>query len=184
MRMSEAIRLGAMLGPQARGTLTRQHRKYGFFGPVVTEYCALGAAFAAVGAPTVEGTYSESGPHSAGFRGNAIKHKAGDKYHYVDHPWVELTWQQHSCPACPSGTMEVYRLIPHLNDTHRWTREQIAYWLEAIELAHQPTCEPERQLPKQEFALREMCLWRCGALAVSSSPHPVLHPLRNARELD
>lgn len=39
------------------------------------------------------------------------------------------------CPAGDHSDQARY-LIPHLNDYHRWTREQIAEWLRTIEEAH------------------------------------------------
>jgi hypothetical protein len=40
------------------------------------------------------------------------------------------------CPEChyPSfGRFEMIELVPHLNDTHRWTRERIADFVEQVE---------------------------------------------------
>lgn len=135
MRLSEAIRLGAMLGPQAHGDLQRPRRKYLLFGPLVsTSYCALGAAFAAVGATNRQGKRTEAGVVE-GFRG-VTKYKAGETYTYVDTPdaWTRLLWRQHDCPQCGSKQKKpVMSLIPHLNDDHKWTRESIASWVESIE---------------------------------------------------
>ncbi len=138
MRMSEAIRLGSMLGPQSRGHLQRTHRKYffGLIGPLVTEYCALGAAFKASGARTIEAVAERDNP---GFRGGAIR--KGEKVAIVDHEWGALSLTVASCPACaleppPEATppsMPLYRLIPHLNDDHRWSRGRIADFVELVE---------------------------------------------------
>lgn len=41
------------------------------------------------------------------------------------------------CPACPQGTdrtRSVSEQIVHLNDEHRWTREQVADWLESLDV--------------------------------------------------
>jgi hypothetical protein len=37
------------------------------------------------------------------------------------------------CPACGLGS-PYNHLVMHLNDTHRWTREQIADWLETLDI--------------------------------------------------
>jgi len=42
------------------------------------------------------------------------------------------------CPQCHM-TDSISRLIPHLNDVHRWTREEIAGWIAKHE---QPEAEP------------------------------------------
>lgn len=104
MKLSEAIRLGAMLKPQAFGAL------YGELAVVspgdvlglraIATSCALGAA------------------HDAGWRGTV--------------PNITPC-----CPVCsgrsyaPAGP--VAATVMHLNDGHRWTREQIADWVETIE---------------------------------------------------
>lgn len=101
MRLSEAIRLGAMLGPQALG----------WFHDDVGGTCALGAAKAAVGSATI-----------AGFE-------------------PVLRFSPVTCPACQqcfTTTEQVHALgamIVHLNDGHRWTREQIAELVASFEPA-------------------------------------------------
>lgn len=52
--------------------------------------------------------------------------------------------------ACPAGCewQKNMPLVAHLNDQHRWTREQIAAWIEQIENAQsqsQPTQEAVAQ---------------------------------------
>lgn len=102
MRLSEAIRLGAMLKPQAFGD---------YFNSVGT--CALGAACEA-----------------AGVSCEAIG----------DYERQFLAVFAEPCPACgvrpDTGnkyTSGFCNTVLHLNDTHRWTREQIADWVETIE---------------------------------------------------
>jgi len=34
----------------------------------------------------------------------------------------------------PSGYLNLYRMIQHLNDEHQWTREKIADWLETLDV--------------------------------------------------
>lgn len=107
MKLSEAIRLGAMLKPQGHGLLHVNGRT-----------CALGAAYDAVG---------HLDEHSYGWRGLER-----------DFP-ILLSLLKAPCPipTCQSpfwrdGQRETWA-IPHLNDYHRWTREQIADWVETIE---------------------------------------------------
>lgn len=135
MTFSEAIRLGAMLGPQARGAIARKRRKYIFFGPVIQESCALGAAFHAQGCGQHDEVVTEQ---RAGFRGagGAI----GDIRTVIEVPdeWSILLWSTAACPVCPLPAGPLFRVIPHLNDTHLWTREAIADWVATIELASRP----------------------------------------------
>lgn len=107
MHFSTAIRLGAMMKPQGGA---------GAGNPGGPTSCALGAALDAVGA----------------------KYDAFSRDFW---PWVES--MDYGCPV--SGcTMEVpmyyskcprwgIGLIPHLNNTHQWTRECIADWVEQRE---------------------------------------------------
>lgn len=37
------------------------------------------------------------------------------------------------CPACGGGAPSLARVMFHLNDDHKWTREAIADWLESEE---------------------------------------------------
>jgi hypothetical protein len=131
MRLSEAIRLGAMLRPQCRGDLAKTFRTglLGLFGPKVTGSCALGAAFEAAeclverrivqGSPAIRGS-TTNGEHIA----NVVK---------IPAEWYAIMYSSISCPEC--STVEVgFRLIPHLNDDHDWTRERIADFVQAFEL--------------------------------------------------
>jgi hypothetical protein len=80
--------------------------------------CALGAAFEAVGLLNV-------------------MHRPSDP-----HPEMPESWELEKptrCPACNRTTDdEMVFLITHLNDHHRWTREQIADWIETNIEAKQP----------------------------------------------
>src|SRR6476646_3622342 len=104
MKLSEAIRLGAMLRPQAFG-----------FAFSKGGSCALGAAQEAMGIK------------SSSFRC------------FEESPWYPIFRYfiaiQAQCPACGLKVTDSFSvfLIPHLNDTHRWSREQIADWLETLE---------------------------------------------------
>lgn len=142
MKLSEAIRLGSMLGPQSYRSLETRRRKYILFGPYVNHYCALGAAFKAVGATEKIVTLEQDEVSHGGFRGaSTIKRKAGTKVSYVQHPWSDLTWLNATCPQCEHADV-IHRLIPHMNDKHRMTREAIADFVEQIERAQEPTFQP------------------------------------------
>jgi hypothetical protein len=97
LRLSEAIRLGAMLRPQTFRTLLTDDGA-----------CALGAALLAVGARQDEAVRS-----------------AVDRW-----PWACIV--SADCPQC-GRSHTVFRVITHLNDRHRWTRERIARWIAGIE---------------------------------------------------
>lgn len=97
MRLSEAIRLGAMMRPQTFRTLLTDDGA-----------CALGAALLAVGS-----------------RPEAAVRSALDRW-----PWASTV--SADCPTC-GRSRTVFRVITHLNDRHRWTREQIAKWVAGIE---------------------------------------------------
>lgn len=52
--------------------------------------------------------------------------------------WQVILGVYRECPACvptltPLVPIMVFHLVAHLNDTHRWTREQIADWIEGVE---------------------------------------------------
>lgn len=114
MTSKEAIREGAKLHPQTFGWLSRDGGM-----------CALG-----------------SGLYTLGFREpadpleifDAINHTLNASYPYmIDHRKV----------FCPNGNILtchgedehwcLRELVLHLNDTHKWTREAIADWLETEE---------------------------------------------------
>ena len=116
MQLSEAIRLGAMLRPQARGWLvrdvfvpTRGWRGWLGRGKMTTGTCALGAALEAVGMAADLGS--------------------------VWHMWPWTLNRSELCPVCPvCGIARMASgIIWHLNDSHDWTREQIADWVATIE---------------------------------------------------
>lgn len=94
MRLSEAIRLGAMLKPQA----------FDFGKP--GSLCALEGAAIAIG---------------------KRKHQWASLDD--DWPWI-CAITNVACPACGLKDDCVETAIAHLNDSHHWTREQIADWLE------------------------------------------------------
>ena len=99
MRLSEAIRLGAMLHPQTFGRVGRYDD-----GAKVVATCALGAA-------------KEAGYFVGGL--------------------FAVRCERQRCPdaKCLYGRRRRVYLtswIAHLNDKHRWTREQIADWVDTV----------------------------------------------------
>jgi hypothetical protein len=110
MKLSEAMRLGAMLWPQARGCLVFEHSSNGPLRlTVFRATCAWGAAMDAVGSDITDGCYDSE-----------------------LWPWAESTYA--ICPFC-SRVGSVTDIIACLNDVGMWTRERIAAWIEKQENA-------------------------------------------------
>lgn len=108
MKLSEAIRLGAMATDQ------------GFKGYMDTpERCALAGASVAMGIVGIKG--AEEG-------------RLIINYTALRALWPELD-QPSVCPYCAheSKRHKVLDSIWHLNDLHRWTRGEIADWVEVLE---------------------------------------------------
>lgn len=103
MQLHEAIRLGAMLKPQNFGEESVPH---------VHKSCALGAACDALGI--------------------VVAHGLDADYAAIQGRYPALYTHEAECPACQDRDVPV-SLVWHLNDRHRWTREEIATWLEGIE---------------------------------------------------
>ena len=123
MRLSEAIRLGALLSPPG---------KDGYMdGPT---RCALGAASDAVGIP-------------ATFVYDSMR--MGIDYVAMDDRW-SILHRQVRMPTRPWRMAFVDCVIWSLNDCCDWTREQIADWVETIEQEHQ--CEASAS-PQVEHAV-------------------------------
>jgi hypothetical protein len=103
MRLSEAIRLGSMLHPQYFGSLFCMR-----IGKEILASCALGAAIEATGTNNMKLTF----PYLAELVVPPIRMEhifdLGVKY-------------------------ELANAIAHLNDYARWTREDIADWVERLE---------------------------------------------------
>lgn len=147
MRLSEAIRLGAMTRPQAFGALSKSRRVSGWRGLLLGQRemttCAIGAAIEAGGIGTKP--YTATADYE-GWRGSKVK--AGATVQVLDIPqsWENVWNSCHPCPmdCCASLVFEsVSRLIPHLNDVHGWTRERIADWVESVERKQESaTVEP------------------------------------------
>lgn len=107
MRLSEAILLGSTLRPQ----LYKKFRS-------LEGSCALGAASEAIG----KEKWTGPGP---------------EKWAGLMLAWPILaTTVMICCPDC-RGSFGVMGCILHLNDDHKWTREQIAEWVAKIEPAEE-----------------------------------------------
>lgn len=141
MRLSEAMRLGAMTTGQAFGTEreTRTISRGHFLKEEATvDYaCAIGAAYLAAGIKCRPILESEDGRDPN--RGTQATHMAE-----VPLEWYRMLHMETSCPACDGETRRLGRLIPHLNDDHRWTREQIADFVEGVERSLYPADEAVR----------------------------------------
>ncbi len=104
MRLSEAIRLGAMLRPQGFGDL---------WTSAGLRSCALGAALDAAGLHEHEHAKSQALLAIAAF------------------PILDAAA---TCPSCARPALvNVGAVVVHLNDYHHWTREAIADWVARIE---------------------------------------------------
>lgn len=109
MKLSDAIRLGAMTGRQAFGAY--------FMGSDAS--CALGSAARACNVK----------------RGLASMYAALN----TEFPILDVIDRQQCPACCTLRQQETRTaLIPHLNDDHRWKRERIADYVETIELAQEP----------------------------------------------
>lgn len=111
MKFSEAIRLGGVHGPQLFG---RE-----FDGDDKTASCAFGGAILASGLtiePALPGTLSLRGGSPMG------------SIRVPDHWRVGGV----ECPSCFHRSFLI-AIVQHLNDCHRWTRQEIADFVETIE---------------------------------------------------
>lgn len=157
IRLSEAIRLGSMMKPQAFGDLTSVviHRSNGPLG-LVTEVqasCAMQAAYEAGGIP-VRKTVLEKGSVVTLRNGltRTVKDDEVGTVTAVSQEWYDLMMTGRACQECAIG-LPLYHLVPHLNDVHRWTRERIADFVETIEKQQEVSSEPlcaERELAGHE----------------------------------
>jgi len=102
MKLSEAIRAGAKLRPQGFGS--GLERKPG------TSCATLAAGEAFLGVMCRDEVQAYKVIKNAG----------------IDTCNIFLT----KCPQCDSSGFSLWCLCIHLNDTHRWSREEIADWLQ------------------------------------------------------
>ncbi len=119
MTLSEAIRLGATLKPQTHGH---------FHTPAGRRTCALGAAIEALG---LKATPSPNGTASNRVTGEL--QECSMSYRWPEEWWAIVNILV-PCPVC-SDVRYLLLMIPHLNDEHRWTREQIAEFVQNVEKA-------------------------------------------------
>lgn len=110
IKLSDAIRLGAMLHPQG---FERLFDRSVLDGRVLSS-CALGAALEAIGhseTPTLDENM---------------------EIRQFPTTWTMLPVSE--CPACDNmfaGT--ILNALTHINDVHRWTREDMARWVATVE---------------------------------------------------
>ena len=143
MTLSEAIRLGATLGPQIHGQIAGAD----------DATCALGSAIKAAGLQ-VDSTVLAGMPTRDGTYGATV---------VVPDAWGVILCTIATCPHCQDNTRALERvglcpppqikqlvsqIVPHLNDAHRWTRERIADWIE------QTFEQPERNFEHPDSVLR------------------------------
>ncbi len=115
MKLSEAIRLGAMLRPQAFGV-----------GADGNGDCALMSAIRAAGCP---GRICSAGDVSARDEEPGVVEVS------FDFPSEWSMGYPSPCPECARSLVR-FKLIAHLNDEHHWTREQIADLVKILEDRH------------------------------------------------
>lgn len=123
MKLSEAILAGAQLRPQATMDL------FSFRGIPhhleVLGSCAIGAACEGLGLVQIS-------PGATGIGGLADKMQITEDLRRLypglhKDDFTELS----PCPVCQATTVCLETAIAELNDTHLWSREQIAAWLVA-----------------------------------------------------
>jgi hypothetical protein len=132
MRLSEAIRLGAMLKPQAfgmeEGTVPGPRTPGDVLGlRAQIGTCAMGAAV------------------DAGWRYQTERIErlvnGSVMFWSTATPMTPITLWSASCPCQNRRQCEqpksVIHVVTHLNDHHEWTRERIADWVETIEAQHE-----------------------------------------------
>lgn len=118
MKLSEAIRLGAMIRAQVFGIMRSEEGT-----------CAWGAAYEAAGIPI------------------EFSLETGVIDMPCEWLWANVKKTRCPELNCdiPPPQCCVSPLIAHLNDHHRWSRERIAAWVKGIEPEEYPVwqCEPE-----------------------------------------
>lgn len=117
MKLSEAIRLGAMLKPQAKCLYNASNQGTCAMGAAAD---AIGVLMESIGVDAIRGTLSglgEAWPHLGA----------------SDDTRNESVWLVDGRPLADA--------IQTRNDTYGWTREQIADWVESIERAQEQSAE-------------------------------------------
>jgi hypothetical protein len=140
MQLSEAIRLGSLLKPQAFGVLFRKN--FGSNGTIIITSCALGAAVDAV---------ADIDANSDTLIRQSLT--------VIDTwwPWVndinDTLVNYCYCPECGQTSSSITYLITHFNDRHRWSREKIADW---VVTAEPPEVFEEKPRILTEFKIEEV----------------------------
>lgn len=118
MRLSEAIRLGATMKPQAFEQIITADR---------SATCVWGAAIDAIGFPERDAEPNEVSSNGRG------KTQYGGRVVALPPEWQKFTLRRYTCDECgvPCSSGVVY--LAHLNDVHLWTRERIADFVELCE---------------------------------------------------
>lgn len=148
MKLSEAIRLGSMLKPQAIGSLRRSAIDQRVHGDILglrrvpAGTCAWGAALDAIGdlQTVVVGQIVVMSTDDFMITAGPVENRFPAQF-----PIACLTA---SCPVCGdaffsadsvfTGVKPVLgTVIVHLNDYHLWAREQIAEWVATAEAQHE-----------------------------------------------
>lgn len=148
MKLSEAIRLGAMLRPHGHGAILRRNAT-----------CALGAALEAVGLLTDWEQASRNNPF-----GN------WDAW-WKNVPFSAVLWAKATHPL-HGAEQPISNIIVSLNDSHGWTREAIADWVATVEPQEEAKQPPFRDpdikkpTPKPQPAQADAAL-PCAAADVS-----------------
>lgn len=140
MKLSDAIRLGSMMKPQAFGEI---------YSPGNKRTCAIGAAIDAIGCHI---TTAEPGQIIANGRTSNV---SSGTESVVKSPlnWHPFLLNEHACPVCRHrpGYFGI-RLIAHLNDYHRLSREAIADYIATIENEMEAKAQPVEPLTVEEPA--------------------------------
>jgi hypothetical protein len=119
IKLSDAIKLGAMLKPQGRGADSISS---------ADESCAIGAALDACGVPVSQRL------------GRFGYVEANMRWHFL------FDMRDRCCPEC-GLVANVMDIIWHLNDVHKLTREAIADFIATIEPVEQSTDADASSLP-------------------------------------
>lgn len=125
LRLSEAIRLGSLLVPQCFDrTFSYDTEDDARAEP--THACAIGAAMLALGLKEEnivnEDIIGDRWPWTTAILGC-------DLQPVPSHP---VLGRRHNWSVC-SNLFTIAQYVAHLNDCHRWTREEIAGWIETQE---------------------------------------------------
>lgn len=131
MKLSEAIRLGSMLKPQAfhveRGVAKVSGWRGWLLGRTQQTSCAFAAALDAQPCGTAPFLAEECKP----LRGFSVSDGLTAEALVIPDEW-QVLFLHAPCPIC-SEKQSVFSLIAHLNDFHRWTRECIAAFVAEME---------------------------------------------------